>query len=79
MVGITTSNDLAVGLRLAGAECFVMKTPDAIKEKVKEIAKDPEVGVLNVTKKVYDLAKEELDKISNTQDLPLVVTIPGEE
>lgn len=77
MIGITTNNDFAAGLRLAGVECFVIRDPGKIKEKIKEISKDPEVGILNVTDDVYKIAKEELTEILNTQDLPLVVKVPG--
>lgn len=77
MVCISRSNDIAIGLRLAGVQSFFIKDENKIKEKVIELSKDIDVGILNVTEEVYRIAKQELDKISKQQDLPLVVKIPN--
>ena len=76
MVCISDSRDIAVGLRLAGVQSFVIRDKDQILEKVKELSKDKEVGIINVTKKVYEIAKTDLEEISAMQDLPLIVQIP---
>lgn len=77
MVCISDSNDISVGLRLAGVQTFFLKDSEQIKNKVKELSKDLDVGIINVTENVYKIAKEELDHISNEQELPLVVKIPN--
>jgi V/A-type H+-transporting ATPase subunit F len=77
MVCISNSNDISVGLKLAGVQSFFIRDSEEIKKKIKEIAEDSNVGILNVTEGVYEIAKEELDKISNEQELPLVVKIPN--
>lgn len=77
MVCISRSNDIAIGLRLAGVQSFFIKDENMIKEKIIELSKDADVGILNVTEEVYEIAKSELQKISKTQDLPLVVKIPN--
>lgn len=77
MVCISRSNDIAIGLRLAGIQSFFIKNEDKIKEKIIELSKDENVGIINVTEEVYEIAKSELDKISNEQELPLVVKIPN--
>ena len=77
MVCISKSNDIAIGLRLAGVESFYIRNDEQIIAKVKEIAKNKDVGILNVTEDVYEVAKKELTEISETQKLPLVVTIPN--
>lgn len=76
MVCISRSNDIAIGLRLAGVQSFFIKDEEQIKEKVKELSKDADVGIINVTEEVYEIAKSELEKISKEQKLPLVVRIP---
>lgn len=76
MVCISRSNDIAIGLRLAGVQSFFIKDEERIKEKVKELSKDADVGIINVTEEVYEIAKLELEKISKEQKLPLVVRIP---
>ena len=77
MVCISRSNDIAIGLRLAGVQSFFIRDENKIKEKIKELSKDAGVGILNVTEEVYEIAKSELDSISKNQDLPLVVKIPN--
>ncbi len=77
MVCVSKSNDIAVGLRLAGIQTFVINDKQEIKEKIMELSKDSNVGILNVTEEIYELAKEELEKISNEQELPLIVKIPN--
>lgn len=77
MVCISNSNDITVGLRLSGVQSFFIKDEQEIKSKIKELAQDSDVGILNVTESVYEIAKEELEEISNTQNLPLIVTIPN--
>lgn len=77
MVCISRSNDIAIGLRLAGIQSFFIRNEDKIKEKIRELSKDENVGIINVTEEVYEIAKTELDKISNEQELPLVVKIPN--
>lgn len=77
MVCISRSNDIAIGLRLAGVQSFFIRDENKIKEKIMELSKDANVGILNVTEEVYEIAKQELDKISKGQDLPLVVKIPN--
>lgn len=77
MVCISNSNDITVGLRLSGVQSFFIKDEQEIKVKIKELAQDSDVGILNVTESVYKIAKKELEEISNTQNLPLIVTIPN--
>lgn len=77
MVCISNNNDITVGLRLAGVQSFFIRDEEKIKSKIKEIAKDSNVGILNVTESIYEIAKKELEEISNTQNLPLIVKIPN--
>lgn len=77
MVCLSRNNDIAIGLRLAGVESITIDDPKEIKDKIMELSKDSNVGILNVTEDIYNLAKEELDKITNEQELPLVVKIPN--
>lgn len=77
MVCISNSNDITVGLRLSGVQSFFIKDEEEIKNKIKEVSEDEDVGILNVTESVYEIAKDELDEIQNTKNLPLIVKIPN--
>ena len=59
MVSVSKDNDIAVGLRLAGIQSFFIKEDNEIKEKIKELAKDENVGIINVTEEVYEIAIKE--------------------
>ncbi len=77
MVCISKNNDIAVGLRLAGVQSFFIRDDRKIKEKIQELSTDTDIGIINVTEEVYEIAKEELEKISSTKELPLIVKIPN--
>lgn len=77
MVCISKDNDIAVGLRLAGVQSFYIRDDNEIKEKLKQLADDSNVGIINVTEEVYDIAKEEIKIISESKELPLIVKIPN--
>lgn len=77
MVCISRSNDIAIGLRLAGVESFFIRDEQKIKEKIKELSEDADVGIINVTEDVYEMARGELEKISKEKKLPLIVKIPN--
>lgn len=77
MVCISTSNDVVVGLRLAGVQSFQIKKKEEIINKIQELSEDDNVGIINVTEDVYKLSKDVIDNIMNTKDIPLVVIIPN--
>jgi V/A-type H+-transporting ATPase subunit F len=77
MVCISKNNDIVVGLRLAGIQTFLIRDNDEIKKKIKDLSQDSDVGIINITEDIYEIAKEELDYIRDNQDLPLVVKIPN--
>ncbi len=77
MVCISKEHDIAIGLRLAGVQSFSISKEDEIKNKIKELSKDSDVGIINVTEEVYNLAKDEIEFIRENQELPLISTIPN--
>jgi len=77
MVCISKEHDIAIGLCLAGVQSFSISKEDEIKNKIKELSKDSDVGIINVTEEVYNLAKDEIEFIRENQELPLISTIPN--
>lgn len=77
MVCISSNIDIVVGLRMSGVQSFFIKDKEEIKSKIKEISRDSDVGILNVTESVYEIAKNELEEIASSQNLPLIVKIPN--
>ena len=77
MVCISKEHDITVGLRLSGVQSFSMIDDIDIINKIKELSKDENVGIINVTEEVYEIAKNEIEEILENQDLPLIVKIPN--
>ena len=77
MVCISKNKDILLGLRIAGVEVFHIKDDKKIIEKIQELASDANVGILNVTEDVYDVAEDEIKQIQNNQEMPLIVKIPN--
>ena len=67
---------LLYGLRLTGVEYVVLEEKDEILQKIEELVQEPNIGVLAVTDKVYELAKEVLEEIELKRKLPLILKIP---
>ena len=77
MVCVSNEHDIATGLRLAGVQSFSISQEEEIKNKIIELSKDSDVGIINVTEKVYDITKKEIENIIENQELPLIVKIPN--
>ncbi len=77
MVCISKEHDIAIGLRLAGVQSFSITKEDEMKNKIKELSKDSDVGIINVTEEVYEIAQMEIEDIIKNQELPLIVKIPN--
>lgn len=77
MVCISKSNDIAVGLRLAGVESFIIRKDEEILKKIDELSMLDDIAIINVTEKVYEIAKHKLDEITEKRQLPLILKIPN--
>ena len=72
---ITENNDLEIGLKLAGCEGITLQENDNVEEKIDEVVKTNEIGILVVSKEIYNKAKEKIDGIITNKKLPLVTII----
>ena len=61
---------------MTGVEYVVLEEKDEILQKIEELVQEPNIGVLAVTDKVYELAKEVLEEIELKRKLPLILKIP---
>lgn len=72
---ITDTNELEVGLKLAGCDGITLQENDNIEEKINEIIKNKEIGIVVISKKIYEKAKEEIDDVRLNKKLPLITII----
>ena len=72
---ITENNDLEVGLKLAGCEGITLQENDNLEEKIDEVVKNKEIGILVVSKGIYNKAKEKINDIRINRKMPLITII----
>ena len=73
MYCISSDIDTKVGLRLTGIEGIVAKEKQESDEKIEEVLKDENIGILIVTKQIYEMSKQKLDYIYENRKMPLLV------
>ena len=72
---ITENNDLEIGLKLAGCEGSTLQENDNVEEKIDEVVRTSEIGILVISKEIYNKAKEKIDDIRINKKLPLITII----
>ena len=72
---ITENNDLYIGLKLAGCDGITVKENDDIEEKIDEIIQNKEIGILVVSKTIYEENSEKIDYIRLNKKTPLITII----
>lgn len=75
MFCISDDIDIATGLKLSGIKSVILESQEDINNEIDKILKDSTIGVLIVTEKIYNIAKQEIDYIKNNKKLPLIVKI----
>ncbi len=76
---ISDNIDALIGMRLAGIKGEVVHNREEVVDVLKEILKDKEIGIVIITKKVQEIAKEEIMDIKVNREYPLIVEIPGKK
>lgn len=75
MYCISDDIDKAIGLKLTGIQSIILTDKVDIDNRINEILKDKDIGILIVTENVYEISKERLEDIKNNKKLPLIVKI----
>ena len=75
MFCISDNIDTALGLKLTGVESVVLQNEDEIKNQIKNILENNEIGILIYTENIYQKAKYEFDEIREQYKMPLLVKI----
>jgi len=73
---ISDNKDTWVGMQLAGIDGVVVHTRDEVLRAIKEAVRHEDVGILILTEKVVDQAKEEVFAMKLKTKRPLIVEIP---
>ncbi|WP_069997118.1 V-type ATP synthase subunit F [Cellulosilyticum sp. I15G10I2] len=73
---ISDNRDTLVGMRLAGIDGVIVHTKEDVIEVMKAAVIDPDIGIIILTEKIVDLAKEEIMEYKLKQKKPLIIEIP---
>ncbi len=73
---ISDNHDTYVGMRLAGIDGVVIHEKEEVVSKLEALLKDKEIGIIIVTEKIIDLAREEILQYKIKRTIPLIVEIP---
>ena len=72
---ISDSLETAIGMKLAGVESVVLNSKDEIDKKIDEVSNNQDIGILVISKEIYQMSKEKLDNIIEFKRTPLVIQI----
>jgi V/A-type H+-transporting ATPase subunit F len=73
---ISDNRDTLVGMRLAGIEGIIVHEKEEILKALKEAVANKEIGIIMVTEKVVDAAKDEIMAMKLSKARPLIIEIP---
>ena len=73
---ISDNRDTLVGMRLAGISGVIVHEKQEVLDILKKVMKDEEIGIVIVTEKIVDLAKEEIMQLKLKRARPLIIEIP---
>lgn len=74
IVGICEKIEFAVGFRLSGIDCKILKDESLLK-KIEEIAKDTNIGIIIVTDSLYQKSQKEINEFRRKNKFPLIVNL----
>lgn len=72
---ITDNTELEVGLKLAGCDGITLNKENEIEDKIDEVLENKEIGILVITKNIYEQARKKVDYIRKNRKLPLIAIL----
>ena len=73
---LSDNSDTWEGMRLAGVDGVILHKPEEVEEKIKEIIKSEEIGIVLITEKLRIACQEYIDNVMLTHKQPLFLEIP---
>lgn len=73
---ISDNVDTSVGLKVAGIKSIVLHNREEILNKINELKKDREIGIVILTEKIAKLVEERVKELKLSKEIPLIVEIP---
>lgn len=76
VICISDNIETAIGFRLSGINTFVAKNKEEANTYLENTLKNKNIGIIVVTEKIFEICREEINKIRNKYNLPLIVNVP---
>lgn len=73
---ISDNRDTWVGMRLCGIDGVILHEREEVLDTLKKVIANPEIGIVLLTEKIVDLAKEEVMTYKMKCNKPLIIEIP---
>ncbi len=73
---ISDNRDTWVGMRLAGIQGVIVHDKNEVLESMKIAMVDPEIGIIILTEKIVDVARDEIMEYKLKNKKPLIIEIP---
>lgn len=73
---ISDNVDTQVGLRLAGIDGVVVHDEEKVMSSLNTAVNDESIGIVLITEKLSRLCQDEILKLKQTREKPLIVEIP---
>lgn len=73
---ISEDEDIALGLRLSGIEYAILKEENEILDKIDELIKNKEYGIIILTDKIYKMIYDKVEELEKKINIPLFIKIP---
>ena len=76
MFCISDTLDISLGLRLSGIEYVILEKRDEVLEKLDELLKDKDYGIIILTDEIYKLVSDKIEILEKERNIPLFIKIP---
>lgn len=73
---ITDSRDSFLGMQLAGIKGIYLKSPEAIEQAFKKAVRDPDIGIVYMTEKAFEMIRDTVEAYKRKHLFPLITEIP---
>ena len=73
---ISDNIDTRVGMRLAGINGVIVHEREEVLKEIDKAASDKDVGIILITEKNAELAREEVNSLKLNMSIPLIIEVP---
>jgi len=76
-ISVVADFDTVTGFRLAGVrEAYVVETPEEAFERIKELIKKEDIGIVITTERIMEKIRQEVSELLEGKNFPLLVEVP---